>query len=298
MSYSYIQLNSDRLWRYIAVDVDKHKDGGAWIDLYIPEPTWTVYTRRGVQFVWQLDKPILAGVEAHRNYALDTLAKLIYALDGDPSAFGFNRIFRNPLAFDNARYRGGTVDLGDFRHLPAPPPAARKRKEETDQDELRGMREGDGRNCALFDAIRLYAYEQNNKGAYTEFDLAHYAHQVNAQFAEPLQHKEVEDTIKSVDKFIREKHGKGGYMGKLTKEERTERARKNGQKGGRSRRAEAYGRILATINQMQSFDIKITVSELARRAKSDRKTVRAYLLEKNWREVSRKEGWKQIKERD
>ena len=84
-------------------------------------------------------------------------------------------------------------------------------------------------------------------------------------------------------------------MANTTKEQRKEIARKNGEKGGKSRKAEAYGRILATINQMQSFDIKITVSEVARRAKSKRDTVRAYLTEKGWKEVSRKDGWKLIK---
>ena len=82
-------------------------------------------------------------------------------------------------------------------------------------------------------------------------------------------------------------------MAKTTPEERSKIASKNGTKGAKVKRLEAHTRIQATIVQMESFDIKITVSDLARRAKSDPKTVRAYLKEKGWKEVSRKEGWKQ-----
>ena len=81
-------------------------------------------------------------------------------------------------------------------------------------------------------------------------------------------------------------------MAKTTPEERSKIASRNGKKGGLKRKHDAYIKIQATISQMQSFDIKITVSDLARRAKSAPKVVRAYLNEKGYKEVSRKEGWK------
>lgn len=309
--FKFIRLNSDRLWRFIAVDIDTHKDAGAWLDCDLPEPTWTIWTRRGVQFIWQLKKPILADVQAHRTYAIDTLRKIVYALNADADAIGYTRIFRNP--FNNkSRYSGTLVDLSDFNHLDNPPDDWIKKSEprvisllggrqqvSSESFDFSTMREGDGRNTALFDRLRFWAYEQVKTDDYSEFDLAEKAYKLNNQFAEPLCYKEVDSIIASIDKFIETKYNsndrRNTYMSNTTAEERKEIARRNGQKGGKSRRAEAYGRILATINQMQSFDIKITVSELARRAKSDRKTVRAYLTEKGWKEVSRKDGWKLVK---
>ena len=254
-----------------------------------------------MQFIWQLKKPILAEVREHRAYAMDTLRKIVYALDADADAVGYTRIFRNP--FTNESRRSGTVvNLSDFQHLETPPSPWAKKTEPrvisllgkptvSESLDFASMREGDGRNAALFDRLRFWAYERARAGDYSEFDLAEKGFTLNNLFAEPMCYKEVDQIIASIDRFIETKY-RSTYMANTTKEQRKEIASRNGAKGGKSRRAEAYGRILATINQMQSFDIKITVSEVARRAKADRKTVRAYLTEKGWREVSRKEGWK------
>ncbi len=301
-TYKFIRLNSDRLWRFIAVDIDTHQDAGVWLDCHLPEPTWTIWTDRGVQFIWQLEKPILAEVREHRAYAMDTLRKIVYALDADADAVGYTRIFRNPFT-NESRHSGTMVNLSDFAHLETPPRDWVKRSEPrvislldnkptiAENVDFSTMREGDGRNTALFDRLRFWAYERARAGDYSEFDLAEKGFTLNNLFAEPMCYKEVDQIIASIDHFIETKY-RSIYMANTTKEQRKEIASRNGAKGGKSRRAEAYGRILATINQMQSFDIKITVSEVARRAKADRKTVRAYLTEKGWREVSRKEGWK------
>jgi hypothetical protein len=129
-------------------------------------------------------------------------------------------------------------------------------------------------------------------GTYTEFDLAHKGYVLNQAFKQELESKEIDRIITSIDRFIEYTYMRSSYMANTTKEERSRVARKNGKKGGRVKQIEAYARILGTINQMQSFDIKITVSEVARRAKSKPTTVRAYFKEKGWKQVSRKEGWK------
>ena len=303
-NYRYIRLNSDRLWRFIAVDIDHHQDAAVWLDHDLPEPAWTIWTDRGVQFIWQLKKPILAEVRKHREYAMDTLRKIVYALDADADAIGYTRIFRNPFT-NESRHSSTEVDLSDFSHLDQPPRVWKERSSpktislfggttvsEEESVDLSSMGEGDGRNAALFNRLRFYAYEQARAGDYSEFDLAEKGFTLNNRFKEPMHYKEVDQIIANIDHFIETNYKRSTYMANTTPEERKEIARKNGAKGGKSRRAEAYGRILATINQMQSFDIKITVAEVARRAKSKRDTVRGYLLEKGWEEVSRKEGWK------
>ena len=309
-TYKFIRLNSDRLWRFIAVDIDTHQDGSIWLDHNLPEPTWTIWTDRGVQFIWQLEKPILAEVREHRAYAMDTLRKIVYALDADADAVGYTRIFRNP--FTNESRRSGTVvNLSDFAHLETPPSPWAKKTEPrvisllgkptvSESLDFASMREGDGRNAALFDRLRFWAYERARAGDYSEFDLAEKGFTLNNLFAEPMCYKEVDQIIASIDRFIETKYNvRSTYMANTTPEERKEIAAKNGKKGGAAtakiRQAEAWGRILSAINQLEMFEMKITVSAVAKRAKSDIKTVRRLMKEKGWKEVSRKDGWKLIK---
>jgi len=303
--YNFIQYNSQDLINIICVDIDHHKDGAVWLDYDLPQPTWTVWTDRGVQFMWVLEKPILARVFKHKQYAKDILNKIVYTLDADTNAIGFNRVFRNPLTHDS-RYSDSRVNLKDFNHLESPSSEwldkvyPKREKHQTlfgstrdSEIDFASMEEGDGRNSALFDRLRYWAYDEAKAGTYTEFDLAHRGYVLNQAFKKELESKEVDRIITSIDRFIENTYMRSNYMTKTTPEERSKIASKNGSKGGAVRKAEAYGRIVVTITQMESFDIKITVSEVARRAKCSTHTARNYLTEKGWKEVSRKEGWKQ-----
>jgi len=307
--YNFIQYNSQDRINIICVDIDEHKDGSVWLDHDLPQPTWTVWTNRGVQFMWVLNNPIFTCSEnkyrnKHLAYAKDVLNKIIYALDADTNAIGFNRVFRNPLTHDS-RYSDSRVNLKDFNHLESPSsewldkvyPKREKHKtlfgSTKDREiDFASMEEGDGRNSALFDRLRYWAYDEAKAGTYTEFDLAHRGYVLNQAFKKGLEGKEVDRVITSIDKFIENTYMRSNYMAKTTPEERSEIASKNGAKGGAIRKAEAYGRILMAINQVLNYELKMTVSEVARRSKCDPKTVRKYFKEKGWNEVSRKEGWK------
>lgn len=309
-TFNFIQYNSKDRINIICVDIDHHHDGAVWMDHDLPQPTWTIFTDRGVQFMWVLGVPILLHTKytnQNKKYAKDTLLKIVYALGADTNAIGFNRVFRNPLTH-SGHFSNTRVDLKDFNHLERPPaewiksvyPSRDTKKRKTlfggdreEQLEFGTMKEGDGRNAALFDRLRFWAYDEAKAGTYTEFDLAHRGYVLNQAFGQPMETKEVDRIIGSIDRFIENNYMRSNYMAKTTPEERSKIASKNGAKGGAIRKAEAYGRIIATITQMQSFDIKITVSEVARRAKCSTHTARNYLNEKGWKEVSRKEGWKQ-----
>ena len=307
-TYKFIQYNSKDRINIICVDIDHHKDGAVWLDYNLPQPTWTIWTDRGVQFMWVLKVPILLHTQYSRQnkqYAKDILNKIVYALDADINAIGFNRVFRNPLTHES-RYSDSRVNLKDFNHLETPPRDWLERVYPTRAKhstlfggyrdsglDFSEMKEGDGRNVALFDRLRFWAYDMAKSGTYTEFDLAHKGYVLNQAFKQELESKEVNRIITSIDGFIEHTYMRSNYMANTTKEERSKIASRNGAKGGAIRKAEAYGRIVATITQMQSFDIKITVSEISRRAKCGDKTARNYLTEKGWKEVSRKEGWKQ-----
>jgi hypothetical protein len=308
--YKYIRYNSDERINIIAVDIDHHKDGGVWLDHDLPQPTWTIFTDRGVQFMWVLENPIwLKDHYVHKNlpYAKDTLHKIVYALGADTNAIGFKRVFRNPLTH-LSHFSHSRVSLKDFNHLESPPSdwlneinPQQKRKtlfgtrepSNLHEVDFSTMKQGDGRNVALFDRLRVWAYREADMGTFDSVELSRRGFKLNELFAEPMGYKEVDTITNSIDDYIINIYSRGNYMARTTPEERSKIASKNGAKGGAVRKAEAYGRIIATITQMESFDIKITVSEVARRAKCSRNTVVKYLNEKGWKEVSRKEGWKQ-----
>ncbi len=315
---NFIQFNSKERINIIAVDIDHHQDGAAWLDYDLPQPTWTVFTDRGVQFSWVLKNPIMLQNNKHINrdykYVKDVLNKIVYALDADINAIGFNRVFRNPLKHDT-HYSDTRIDLGDFSHLDTPSQEwwdrlKNKTKHNPQNDTLfeeitapkklisfTGMKEGDGRNIAMFDRLRFWAYSQAKANEYNEFDLAHRALVMNTEFYDPLDGKELNLIIRSIDKFMETKYQRSLYMENTTKQERIEKARENGKKGGavsaKVKQSEAGDRIHATITQMKSYDIKITVADVARRAKSDPKTVRAHFKKYRWEQKSRKEGWEQ-----
>jgi hypothetical protein len=310
--YNFIQYNSRDRINIICVDIDHHKDGAVWLDHDMPQPTWTVWTDRGVQFMWVLENPIFTCSEnkyrnKHLTYAKDVLNKIVYALDADTSAIGFNRVFRNPLKHDS-RYSDSRVDLKDFNHLESPPSDWLKKTNSQNKSktlfstqepttlhevDFGTMKQGDGRNVALFNRLRVWAYHEADMNTFDSIELSRRGFKLNELFAEPMSYKEVDTITNSIDEYIINIYSKGNYMARTTPEERSKIASANGKKGGAVRKAEAYGRIIATITQMQSFDIKITVSEVARRAKCSTHTARNYLTEKGWREVSRKEGWQQ-----
>ena len=306
----FIRYNSPELVSIIAIDIDSHQDGAVWLDHNLPQPTWTIWTDRGVQFAWILNKPILFKVEKHKKMAKEVLAKLVCALDGDINALGFNRVFRNPF-MNKSRFSDTRVDLKDFFDLPTPSQewwdkvkakTKREKKHETLFKDVSApsvlldfsiMKEGDGRNEALFNRLRFWSYDEARAGTYEEFNLTLKALTLNQQFAEGMADKELNGIIASIDAFMQSKYtGHNARGDGMSDEELKERASKAGKKSGAARKRDAYTKIATTIVQMESNDIKITVSDLARRAKCDRRIIREYLNEKGWREVSRKEGWK------
>ncbi len=223
-------------------------------------------------------------------------------------------MFRNPF-LNESRFSDTKVDLKDFSHLPTPDQEwwdnlERKTKRDPSSDTLfedvsapvemlnfKELKEGDGRNEALFDRLRFWAYDEARQGTYDEFELMQKALILNNNFGQPMDGKEVNGIVSSIDRYMDIKYVRRFYMENTTPEERIEKAKENGRKGGavsaKVKQNEAEARINATIKQMQNNDIKITVGEVARRASSTRPTVRAYFNNHQWEQISLKEGWKQ-----
>jgi hypothetical protein len=263
--------------------------------------------------MWVLRKPILARVPEHRKMAKEVLARLVYALDADINAMGFNRVFRNPL--NNKSYYADTrVDLKDFYlKLPKPTPewwdkvkqnSKRQKKSKTETlfadthapaelKDFRTMKEGDGRNVALFDRLRFWAYDEAKAGQYDGHSLSNRALALNKAFLEPLEDKEVNAIINSIDNFMEFEYSAHNVREfGMSEEQIKERASRAGKSSGKLKTAEARGRILAVLNQWEAFERKITISGLAKEAKSDKRTVSAYLKELKYTNKGGSVGYK------
>lgn len=303
-SFRFVQINSRRLVTILAVDIDNHDDASAWFEHDLPQPSWTVWTDRGVQFAWILEKPILAEDHSTMKYAKDVLRKIAYALDADPAAIGLNRVFRNPV-LNKSRFAPSRVNLRDFSNLQSPPIGwGRSPKPPRDLFGNRAtpavadfstMGEGDGRNVALFDALRFWAYDAARTGNYDEFDLAHRAFVLNSDFKTPMSEKEVNAIIGSIDRFIEYRYATGGYMATTTAEQRSKIAALNGSKGGattaKKRKADTEARLKDAVEKLQDIGIKITVSQLAKVAKAGRDQARAFLAANGYINKGGSTGW-------
>ena len=138
------------------------------------------------------------------------------------------------------------------------------------------MANNSGRNCALFDVLRYWAYDEAKQGSYCSFALQRKAEILNSSFAEKLKENEVNSIVNSIDTFINNKFNKGFYMA-LSVEDRKKVASANGKKSGEARSKVAETKILTALNMMESFEMKITIRELAKRSGTSVNTVRKYL---------------------
>lgn len=303
--FKWVQYNSNSLFKVLSIDIDNSNDSLMYQDYNLPVPTWIIQTDKGFQYHWALKNHIALNTEFSakmKKIVKNITNNLVCLLDGDYHAMGFNRVFRNPIN-NRTWFSGNEVDLSDFYDLPTAKDDwlnkvfgnIEKQKDlfnntyAKDYD-FSSMKDGDGRNCALFDTLRLWAYNEAKQGTYSEFELVRKAETLNCNFAKMMEEKEVIKIVNSIDNFIETKYNKGYYMA-LSKEDRKKVATANGKKSGEKRTKEARIKILTALNTMEAYKIKITVSELARRSETNPKTVRAYLKELGYKEVSRKEGW-------
>ena len=304
--FKWVQYNSDDRFRVLSVDIDNSHDSMMYQDFNLPKPTWIIQTDKGFQYHWALKQDIpLKTVNSNKSIKLvkDILNKLVALLDGDFNAIGINRVFRNPVT-NRSWFTGNEVELKEFYDLPTPKEdyfnklLGRVEKQKNlfgatygATYDFSSMKEGDGRNCALFDVLRYWAYDEAKQGSYDKFALQRKAEYLNSTFAEPQKEKAVLATVEEIDWFIENKFNKGYYMS-LSAEDRKKVASANGKKSGEKRSVQAKIKILAELNIMESFEMKITSISLSERSGTNKRTVLKYLQELGYKEVSRKEGWK------
>ena len=194
----YIQYNPPCLITSLVFDIDRSDAFFAWSDANLPTPTWIAKNRlNGHAHVgYMLATPVCTTHRARQN-VIEYLAKIeqaySLALGADRGYTGL--ITKNPChstwenhIFDVQPHElGYLADFVDLKEL------------KTDLKEVSGL----GRNCAMFDTVRFWAYKAIRAYLSGGFDKWHsevieQAKNANDAFIQPLPYSEVKATAKSI----------------------------------------------------------------------------------------------------
>ena len=133
---------------------------------------------------------------------------------------------------------------------------------------------GYGRNCTLFEILRLWSYSQRRKQAFLSEEMfrdtvLNHALSINASFEPPLSHSEVRATAKSVSRWTWRNLSPEGFI---------EHQRKLGIRSGEKRKSRALelrNQILRTVHECPS----LTQADIAALCGVSDRTVRRHIRE-------------------
>lgn len=241
--YRYIQPNPPGVIGWLVFDVDRPYAVLSWEDANLPPPSLTVMNLDNghAHLLYALTVPVCAspGARSHPlRYAAAVEAAYVARLAADP---GYSQLItKNPLRGDCWRVQSFHAGLYPLRnladwvdlHQPASRPAG----------------QGLGRNCALFDQLRLWAYrhvlEYHALGSYTAWavDVLSKAESLNT-FRIPLPFSEIKATAKSVSRYCWQRFTPEALRDLIarthTPELQAARGRKGGLANGKTRTQEA-----------------------------------------------------------
>jgi hypothetical protein len=207
LTKSYIQANPPHLRVWSIFDVDRPGAALSWEDQNLPMPSWVTINKKNAHahLVWGLSAPVLVeSVEARQapiRYLLAVESAFRAKLQADVGYSGLItknpshplwRTLRGPHDFYDLAYLSEFVDLPKF--LP---------KQGAKLEEI-----GLGRNCILFDFLRLWAYKavraHRDQRNFVLWQAQVYDRALNrnADFRNPLDPKEAWHIAKSVTKWV------------------------------------------------------------------------------------------------
>lgn len=203
----YIQHNPPCLITSLVFDIDRQDAYFAWSDANLPPPTWIAKNRKNghAHVGYMLATPVCTTHRARQN-VIEYLAKIEQAyglaLNADHGYSGL--ITKNPYhsAWENHFFDVQPYELNylaDFVELT---------ELKTDLKEVSGL----GRNCAMFDTARKWAYKAvraHRGGSYSKWldEVIKHCLSVNEAFLEPLPYSEVKATAKSIATYCWKKDG-------------------------------------------------------------------------------------------
>ena len=207
VQYPLIQVNPPHLVNYLIFDIDESDAYLHFFDAGLPTPTWIAKNRKNghCHVCYELEtavcktanarlKPLRYLASIEYTYAKKLGADLRYSglLTKNPMDRDWEVSYLNPRPFDLA-------ELADYIELETKP--------KNEKIEVSGL----GRNCAMFDTVRYWAYKAIRAHLAVGFEKWHLevleqAKNANGAFLEPLPYSEVKATAKSVARWVWRNH--------------------------------------------------------------------------------------------
>jgi len=212
---AYVQHNAKHSVKWLAYDVDRASAASDWLDSWTAPPNILVVNRDNghAHLLYGLETPVhdYAGAsEAALRYLAAVDIALTRQLDADP---GYAKLLsKNPLRSDRwavVIVREALYTLDRLAIYVDPTALDRRRKVEPIAL---------GRNCALFEDLRRWAYRERRKEQqYLSEDMFHgavrdRAQAINAGFTPPLPHAEVRHIAKSVARWTWRRMSREGFL--------------------------------------------------------------------------------------
>ncbi len=276
LNMQYIQGNQPCMVHYFFFDIDRSDAVMAWHDANLPMPYWTAQTPKNghAHICYKLAIPLCTSDVASQKaiaYASKVQAGLADMLGAD---VGYSHLItKNPFHKDWRvtfwSTEAYTLDyLADFVELP---------KKLTKKQETIGL----GRNCALFDTVRKWAYKairEHRGSTYSTWldRVIKECESVNSAFSERLPYSEIKATAKSIAKYCWKKDA-------YCYQEFIDRQSRKGKLGNSSNGGKARSNIYIDKRQ-KALQLNIdgmNNTQIAKELDVDRKTVARWLKKFN-----------------
>jgi hypothetical protein len=199
----YIQHNPPCLVSSLVFDIDRQDAYFAWSDANLPTPTWIAKNRQNghAHVGYMLATPVCTTHQARQN-VIQYLAKIeqaySLALGADQGYTGL--ITKNPC---HEAWENHTFGVEHYYELNYLADFVELQELKTDLREVSGL----GRNCAMFDTVRFWAYKAIRANLSGGFDMWHtkvleQAKNANDAFIQPLPYSEVKATANSIARWV------------------------------------------------------------------------------------------------
>lgn len=205
----HIQLNPPGYSSFVVIDVDRAGAAVAWLDAGLPPPTWTAKNPANghAHIVYALKGPIWRNGDNKKpaRYVDAILNAYCLKLDGDPDYA--NLLSKNPTHADwittsECNFKLYELDeLAEYVDLVGVMPSKRK-----------ATKEALGRNCLVFDAVRVWAYwavRRYSDSVTFGAAVMGQVENVNATLQEPMHSSETRHIAKSITRWVWRHMGNG-----------------------------------------------------------------------------------------
>ncbi|MCF9047363.1 replication initiation protein [Acinetobacter nectaris] len=270
-----IQVNPPHLVNYLIFDIDASDAYLHYLDADLPLPTWIAKNKTNghCHVCYELKVPICKTANA-RLKPLRYVAAIEHSyaqkLGADVGYTGL--LTKNPIDNDWEVSLLNSIpfeldELADYVDLETKP--------KTTEKEASGL----GRNCAMFDSVRFWAYKAiraNLEDGYNNWydQVLNMAQNANGAFIAPLPYSEVKATAKSVAKWVWRNHHSAEFQAWFSKKQatRVRKANVNGanSKGGKARSAQ-YSDIRQEALKLHIMGVNNT--QIAEQLKVSRRTI-------------------------